>query len=185
MEPPGGDARTVKYEYDPSKRFINKTTDAEGLETFYQYNQRSGNLLEETDHLALRTQYTYDSWDTLVTVTNHLGNEVNTTYVKSGYDYTLSTTGDDGSMEVSRYNRLQQLVEQEHRDVMGQLVKQRFEYDAMGRISRESEPFVRGLPSGWNTRNLSKPLHWLATRMMLKQSKKIQGLDWIDVSTIR
>ena len=150
LQPSGEAARTSRYEYDDTQRFVIKQVDPEGLETNYEYSSR-GNLLQETDPFGLTTQYGYDTWNRLIKVTNYLGNEVQTAYEKSGYDYTLTTTGDDGSMEVSTYNKLQQLVQEQYKDVLGQLVTRQYEYDSQGRIKRESEPFLGGSPSQWNT----------------------------------
>ncbi|MBB4807698.1 RHS repeat-associated protein [Chryseobacterium defluvii] len=54
--------RTEEMEYDPSGRFIVKSTNILGFEDVFNYNTAFGLLMSETNYLNQTTSYEYDGW---------------------------------------------------------------------------------------------------------------------------
>src|SRR5690606_26110859 len=143
-------ARQVSAEYDTSGRFLTKAIDVEGLATTFTYNINNGTLATEKNPFNQTTTYTYDAWFRLIKVTDYLGKNVTTSYTESsGNNYTVLVSGDDGSGKSSEYDRLKRLIKVREKDVLGQWVEKRYEYDATDRPIRESETFI-GSPTQWN-----------------------------------
>ncbi|MDZ4147697.1 MAG: RHS repeat-associated core domain-containing protein [Flavobacteriaceae bacterium] len=150
--PYGEASREVNFEYDSSGRFLTKSIDVEGLATTYLYNTATGMLTREANPFGQQTNYTYDAWDRPVTATDYLGKSVTTSYVEDvGSYYTVTTTGDDGSSRSALYDPLKRLVRTTEKDALGQFVSKSYEYDALGKQTRESEPFFGSAATQWNT----------------------------------
>ena len=144
-------SREILFEYDTTGRFLEKSTDVEGLETAFTYNPNNGNLMSETNPYQQTTNYDYDSWNRLVLVTDYLGNDVTTSYVESANVYTITETGDDGSGSIAVYDALKRLIKVQEKNVMGQWVSVNYQYDKFDRVWKESEPFLSGSsPSQWS-----------------------------------
>ncbi|MBG6131248.1 RHS repeat-associated protein [Aquimarina sp. EL_43] len=152
VRPFRGAQRRTKYEYEASGRFLKKSTDLDGLQTTYEYNASTGMLTKETDPYNLSTNYQYDKWNRLVKATDYLGNSATTSYVESKqYYYTVTHTAADGSMISSQYDPLQRKVNDRKISQGGQWIQVTYEYDALGRLSRQSEPHFGNAPTQWNT----------------------------------
>src|SRR5690606_16273351 len=109
-----------------------------------------GTLLSETNTFGQKTSYEYDVWLRPVRITDYLGNSVRSTYKEDGNNhYTVTTTSDDGSEQISEYDALKRLIRTRGKDVLGQWIGKSFEYDKYGRAIRESEPYI-GAPTQWN-----------------------------------
>jgi YD repeat-containing protein len=148
--PSGEPSRILQYEYDSTGRFMKKHTDLEGLVSNYQYNNNIGTLTSTTNAFGQTTSYEYDSWFRQTKATDYLGKKATTSYVESSNQYTVTSNGDDGSSMVSKFDRLQRLSESHQKDVLGQWTKVKYEYDALGRNSRVSQPYTGTNPSQWD-----------------------------------
>ncbi|WP_052188211.1 FG-GAP-like repeat-containing protein [Cellulophaga sp. Hel_I_12] len=149
VTPNGETSRIVNYEYDTSGRYLTKTTDVEGLITLFEYNTTTGTLKKETNPYGLITNYLYDGWNRLITVTDYLGKNANTTYVESGYSYTVTVSADDGASAIKVYDPLRRLTTEKSKDVLGQWISKSYQYDKFDRVWKESEPYI-GSPTQWN-----------------------------------
>ncbi len=148
VTPYGEASRTSSFTYDPSRRFIEKSTDIEGLETTYTYDQTTGMVLTATDPYNRTTTNKYDAFDRLENSLDFLGNAASTSYIKSGGAYTVNTKLDDGSATSVVYDPLKRMVSEKVKGFKGTWIETQYKYDALGRVSDVSEP---GSSSLWNT----------------------------------
>ncbi|UNY99767.1 FG-GAP-like repeat-containing protein [Zhouia spongiae] len=148
--PSGESSRIVQYEYDDSGRFLKKHTDIEGLVTNYQYNADTGTLTSMTNAYGQTTSYEYDIWNRQIKETDYLGKALTTSYEEYSNQYTVTSNGDDGSGMISKFDRLQRLSEVHEKDILGQWIKTKYEYDKFDRVSRVSEPYTGSSPTQWN-----------------------------------
>jgi len=144
-------AREVNFEYDNSGRYLTKSIDVEGLETIYQYNINEGTLKKEINPFGQETQYLYDAWNRLTTITDYLGKNAITSYVETNNNYTVTVSADDGSSKIEIYDPLKRLTTVKEKDVLGQWISKSYQYDKFDRISEESEPYTGSGASQWNT----------------------------------
>ncbi|CVK16210.1 RHS repeat-associated core domain-containing protein [Apibacter mensalis] len=155
---PGVSPRTVTDEYDPSGRFVIKKTDADHLTEHFTYNNL-GQVLSHTSPMNVLTETRYDSWGKV--------QEVKTTGISLQplLTRTLYERTEGGGIKITTFNEDTREYSQICKDVLGHEVKttiRGFEpgtyiskqtvYDALGRKSKESEPYFEGEnPQGWNT----------------------------------
>lgn len=151
VSPYGESSRTLKYEYDTSGRFLKTATDVLGLVTSYVYDVKSGLLTSEKNAYNQTTSYTYDTWNRVLRVTDYLGNSTNTSYSKSGTSDVILTSSADGSSTSSRFDVLGRKINDRKKSFAGNWVQVSYEYDALDRISRQSEPHFGSAPTQWNT----------------------------------
>lgn len=144
-----GETRSEQMEYDSSKRFLKKHTNFEGQVTLYQHNDYDGTLQQETNHFGQTTRYAYDLWGRLTKTTNFLNKSENIIYQTTSADYSVTTSNDDGSFSKQNYNWLGLLTRSEERNAFGQNVVVINQYDAQGRIIKQSLPFYGTSPKGW------------------------------------
>ncbi|MBU3026762.1 RHS repeat-associated core domain-containing protein [Zobellia galactanivorans] len=144
-------SRQVSFTYDSSGRYLKTSKDVEGLTTTFEHNTGPGTLKSETDPYGRSTSYLYDVWNRLTTVTDYLGKKVVTTYTKSSNNYTVTTTGEDGSGSIVVYDPLKRVTTIKEKDVLGQWVSKSFQYDKFDRPYKESEPYIGGAANQWNT----------------------------------
>ncbi|XLS30521.1 FG-GAP-like repeat-containing protein [Flavobacteriaceae bacterium M23B6Z8] len=148
-----GLSRSLNYEYDSSGRFLTKAIDVQGSAVTYLYNTSNGTLTRETNAYGQQTNYYYDAWFRPTRATDHLGKNVYTSYSEDSNNfYTISTNADNGANRTETYDAFKRLVKQRKKNVVGQWVEKRFEYDAFDRLLRESEPFIGSSPTQWNTK---------------------------------
>lgn len=62
LSAPGIAPRIEKTQYDPSGRFVIKTTDILGNSTLLAYESNFGTLLSKTNHLNQTVSFVYDTW---------------------------------------------------------------------------------------------------------------------------
>lgn len=150
--PYGMPGRQVSFIFDTSGRFLTKATDVEGLATNYVYNTGTGTLASDTNPFGLITKYFYDGWNRPVKVTDYLSKNLVTSYVEgTSNQYTVTSTGDDGSGSINVYDKLKRLTLTKQKDVLGQWVSKSYVYDKFDRVTSESEPYMGTSPSQWNT----------------------------------
>ncbi len=140
--------REVRYEYDPSGEFLIKSYDTEGLATSYEYNP-SGTLKKLTDPFGKTTQYTYDYGNRIALVKDYLGNNIDKVY--TNYNRETLTHYQRGGSSTEVFDEFERLVKQGKQDLSGNWVYISFEYDALGRPWRVSEPYKGAVPFQWNT----------------------------------
>ncbi len=151
ITPYGEASRTTAFKYDPSHRFIEKSTDIDGLETTFAYDPATGTLKTETDPFNFVTSYLYDKWNRVTHATDYLGNTTTTTYTESGNYYTVTSTAPDGSSTSSRYDPLKRKVNDRSKGLGGQWTQVSYGYDKLGRLEKQSEPHFGSAPTQWNT----------------------------------
>ncbi|NQY05685.1 MAG: VCBS repeat-containing protein [Flavobacteriaceae bacterium] len=149
ITPNGESPREIAFEYDASGRFLLKSIDHEGLEKTFGYSS-NGTLSAVTNPFGQQTNYKYDDWFRQIEVTNYLGNKVNTSYDESSFFYTVTNSSDDGSEVKSIFDPLGRLIRTEEKNVIGEWVKTKYEYDALDRMIRQSEPYLGSSPTQWN-----------------------------------
>lgn len=165
---PGVSSRTISNEYDNNGRFVKKKTDVDGLITNLTYN-KLGQVLTLTDPFNVTTTSIYDNWGKLMTVTIS-GASTTPLVTSNGYSRDSS-----GLLIVTSDNAQTKEYSETHTDVLGRTFKtitkgfgsgtkiaKTTEYDFLGRVTRESEPyFTTGSPTQWNSieyDNLSRPI---------------------------
>ncbi len=148
--------RVEIYTYDTSGRFMTKSTDVLGLETTFTYDTATGNPLSTTSPYGQTTTFSYDAWQRLLKETNYLGKETNFAYNKenvSGVGWCLTKLTDypEGQDEMTYYNVFGWTVQTKKLSLNYQWIQKSFEYDAIGRQIKESEPyFSNASPTQWN-----------------------------------
>ena len=154
--PNGESSRDIEFEYDPSGRYIEKFIDVEGLETTYLYDIASGNLEKEINPFGQETTYEYDAWDRQIKTIDYLGKEASIDYVETNtgvddrYKYTVTSSADDGTGTMAFYDQLHRLTEIKEKNAFGEWIGKKYEYDALDRLLKESEPYTGDNPSQWN-----------------------------------
>ncbi len=150
--PNGSPSREVEFDYDPTGRFITKAIDIEDFETSYTYNPEYGdwNISKITNHFGHEIAYYYDSWDRPIRVTDYLGNDSFTDYTEVDNAYTVTDSSDDGSEMITEYDQLQRISVVKEKNVLGDWINVKYEYDILGRLAKESEPYSQGNPTLWN-----------------------------------
>lgn len=146
--------RVEKFKYDTATgRFLEKTTTNEGLETNYVYNKSFGHLLKETDHFNRSQSFQYDGWNRLTLETDHLNNTIITRYTNTSSNLFLvtRTSSINGYLGFTYYNRAGMVTSSGVTNELGSLIKTSFVYDGIGRVKRESQPYISGSPSLWTT----------------------------------
>jgi RHS repeat-associated protein len=155
---PGVSARTIKDEYESSKRFVVKKTDVDGLTETFTYNNL-GQVLTHTDPLGATTATAYDNWGKLTKATT-TGASATALVTTTAYERTS-----DGGTKITSRNDAVGDYAVSYQDVFGKDIKSTVKgfatntyisksmvYDALGRKTQESEPYFEGgTPSQWNT----------------------------------
>ncbi|WP_299243003.1 RHS repeat-associated core domain-containing protein [uncultured Aquimarina sp.] len=149
--PYGESSRSVEFSYDTSGRLLTKSKDVEGLETSYQYDPNTAELIKTINPYDQETGYEYDSWNRPVKVTDFLGNTTNTTYTETNHQYAVSITSNDGSASETKYDALHRMIYERSKSLDGNWSQITYEYDALDRVSGRSEPHFGNAPSQWNT----------------------------------
>jgi len=142
--------RVTYYDYDDnSGRFLEESTDIEGLKTSYTYNTSTGWLLAETNPFGQTTTYEHDVWGKHILITDFLGKTLTTTYTKNNNDVKITTTGEDGSVSHEWYDFLGRKIKEGVKNIQGTYNYVSSEYNIYNRPKRVSEPHT-GSPSLWN-----------------------------------
>jgi len=142
--------RTIQFSYDTSGRFLEESIDVEGQSTTYEYNINSATLKSETSPQGLKTSYEYDAWFRPTKITDYLGKSITTEYTHSIHsEYTVKNTGDDGTENITVYDKLDRVKIKQEKDVLGQWVKMNYLYDKFDRAYRESQPYTGNGPTQW------------------------------------
>ncbi|MDP5202034.1 RHS repeat-associated core domain-containing protein [Flavobacterium sp. DG2-3] len=147
--------RTIKDEYDSTKRFVIKKTDHQGFVTNFAYNNL-GQMTQSTDYMGVTSDFTYDGWGKLTysTVTGSSAIPITTTnvYAKlSSGGYTVTTTNSLDAKTVTEYDVLGRVVKNSAKGfAVNTMVTMQIVYDNLGRKEKESEPYF-STPSLWTS----------------------------------
>ncbi len=145
--------RTERFTYSSDGRYLTKHTDVEGLFTTYTHHLATGNLLSETGPLGHTTTYTYDAWGRSLTDTDYLGKQTTYSYNRiANGQYTIQATINGGADLKSTYDAFDRLIEESaDASTSSDWINTRYEYDAIDRRVRVSEPyFSSSSPTQWN-----------------------------------
>ena len=137
-------SRSEQFEYTGyGQRFLTKSIGTEGLETTFAYDANSGSLLTITNPYNLVTNFEYDKWDRLKKETDYLGKETLHTYLpQTGGGLKKTTDYATGAKDETLYNAFGWLIKSGALSLDNQWVYKDFEYDVLGRKTRESEPYT-------------------------------------------
>ena len=133
--------RSQSYTYTDDGRFLESSTDIEGLTTSFTYYPE-GTLKTETSPFDHVTTYTYDAWQRPHTATDYLSNTATTTYHWDLNDLVETRTGADGSQSLS-------VIDPWGRERFnGQLLLNQWsytatQYDVAGRVVMQTEPYQK------------------------------------------
>ncbi|TPG36297.1 FG-GAP-like repeat-containing protein [Flavobacterium pectinovorum] len=141
--------RVTSYEYDPSGRFLTKSTDIEKLSTSFVYNPDS-TLKSETNPYGLTTSYLYDSWFKKTTTTDYLGKKNSYVYTRSGTKTIVTSTADDGSVSEETFDDLGRKIKAGSKNITGTFSYVDYLYDAQNRNYKVSEPYFGSTGTQWN-----------------------------------
>ena len=156
-------SRTIIDEYDPAtKRFVTKKTDLQGFVTLLEYNSM-GQVKKSTAYLGdanasnldVINEFNYDNWGKMTQskLTNKSVTPIitNTTYSKfSNGSYTVTSQNtSDNSMSLIRYDVLgREITAMKKGFASATYISIAKEYDGLGRLFRESEPYFVS-PNKW------------------------------------
>lgn len=144
--------RVTEYTYDPTERFVKTSKDIEGLiATNVSYHPIYGIVTETLSPYGLTSKVLVDHWGKPYRNIDYLGNNTNLVYSKTGNEYTISKTHDDGSESVTISDALGRPKKSGQKNIDGSWFYSVVEYDFLGRKFKESEPFSSGSPSQWKT----------------------------------
>jgi RHS repeat-associated protein len=143
--------RSTEYTYDATGRFVTSVKDIEGLvATNDTFDSLYGIVLKSTNPFGLSTTTEIDNWGKVKKTTNYLGKSINYSYTKSGNEYTIVKTADDGSTSFAISDVLGRPKKTGVKNIDNTWSYKSIEYDFLGRKYRESEPYNLS-PSLWNT----------------------------------
>ncbi|KRD11546.1 hypothetical protein ASE21_07510 [Flavobacterium sp. Root901] len=147
---PGLASRITSYVYDPSGRFVIKSTNIEGLSTDFTYNLSNGTLLSETNPYGLKTIYEYDSWLKKTKTIDYLGKNKIYTYTRNGEKIIITTIADDGSSSEETFDDLGRKIKLGGKNLNGTFAYIDYGYDIYNRNYKISEPYVGLSGTQWN-----------------------------------
>ncbi|MFN5771498.1 RHS repeat-associated core domain-containing protein, partial [Flavobacterium sp.] len=151
--------RETIYTYDSSNRFVKTEQDPLGvLKTNNSFHPIYGLVLSSTNSTLNLTQTNeYDNWGKLITTTSPLGVKEVNSYSRNNNIFTTSKTiqnssfVSDGSQMITEQNVLAQVIRKGQKDINGNWIYIKSEYDYLGRLYRSSEPyFGTSSPTKWN-----------------------------------
>ncbi|MEP6803234.1 MAG: polymorphic toxin type 23 domain-containing protein [Flavobacterium sp.] len=141
--------RVTSYGYDPTGRFLTRSTDIEALTTSFVYNT-DGTLKSETNPYGLTTSYLYDSWFKKTTTTDYLGKKNSYVYKRSGTKTVVTSTADDGSISEEIFDDLGRKTRAGSKNIMGTFAYVDYLYDIHDRNYKVSEPYFGSTGTQWN-----------------------------------
>lgn len=148
-------SQTTLYEYESTKRYVNKTTTPDGLISTANINAL-GRTLDETAPIgSLKTYYTYDSWGNIISITDFLGKK--TTISKNKNDlptygfYNLSKKREGGTESIVTFDKFDREIQSKTQSINGKWLIAKTEYDIYGKKTRTSETFFEGESPKWNS----------------------------------
>ena len=143
--------RIEKFKYDHSGRFIEESTDILGLKTTYTYDNVTGDLKTKTSPYGHTSTYKYDAWGRILEATNYLGKTTKHYYNKTSNHLLKITDYPNGQDEMIYSDQNGLVTKTKKLSLNNKWITKSYEYDAIGRQVKESEPyFDNESPSQWN-----------------------------------
>lgn len=143
-------SREVIFKYDSTGRFMTNSYDIENLETKYEYDISTGNLTKVINPFGQETRFKYDSWNRQAIVIDYLGKGVKTKYEEVNNAYTVASLAEDNSGIIVEYDQLQRVSVVKEVNLFGEWISKKYEYDDLGRLIKESQPYTGNSPTQWN-----------------------------------
>lgn len=144
-------ALTTTYDYETTKRYVNKVTAPDGLISQSVVNVL-GQTLSETSPLGLTTTHQYDNWGNRVKITDFLGLE--TILVKqqlANGQYSLSTQKVGSPTSIVTFDRFDRPIKTRTQSINSKWLVSDIVYDIYGKKIKESEPYFQDNPNIlWN-----------------------------------
>ncbi|REG97997.1 RHS repeat-associated core domain-containing protein [Flavobacterium aquicola] len=146
-------SRTIKDEYDTTKRFVVKKTDHQNFVTNFTYNTL-GQVKYSKDYMGVVSDFTYDNWGKLLTTTvsNASVTPIVTAIVYAKLadgGYTTTTTNNQDAKTIVQYDVLGRVVISTTKGfATNSLISKQVVYDGLGRKQKESEPYFSS-PGFW------------------------------------
>lgn len=147
--------RTTRKTYDENGYFLIREENESGQTNAYEWDQITGLLQSQTDHLGLTTYYKY----------NELGKLVETIYptgVRTGEQILWASAGNPRNAKFYRhtetsgkapvtiwYDPFKRKIQQDSYGLNGNKISVITEYNTDGTVFRESEPFFAGNTVTW------------------------------------
>ena len=148
-------SQTTSYEYESTKRYVNKTTTPDGLISTATVNPL-GRTLDETAPIGnLKTYYAYDSWGNITSITDFLGKKTtiskNKINLPIGGIYNLSKKREGGTQSIVTFDKFDREIQSKTQSINGKWLVAKTEYDIYGKKTRTSEAFFEGESPKWNS----------------------------------
>ncbi len=147
-------SQTTTYEYDLTRRYVNKTTTPDGLFSESVVNSL-GIVSEDTSALGLKTTYQYDSWGNIIKIIDYLGKQtsINKSVANSpdGAAYTVSKKREGTAMTIVTFDKFDREIQTRTQSLNNKWIVVQTEYDLYGRKIKYSEPFYMGSTPKWNS----------------------------------
>lgn len=147
---------TTEYQYNSNGSNLMKEIAPTGLSISYNYTDYTQKLKTQTDKFGNTVTYNYNSLDQLSSIvpskgiTKTLVSSLITSGGPSYSRYYIQTSGSDGSLTKTWYDKLGRELRVEYTNFGGSTVKADKEYNAKRQLTRYSEP-SKTTPSLWNT----------------------------------
>lgn len=155
LSAPGIAPRIEKTQYDPSGRFVIKTTDILGNSTLLAYESNFGILLSKTNHLNQTVLFGYDTWQRKAQEKDIYNNVTE-------YFYEWITSGDfingirsrivdaSGATKETLVDNWGRKRLERGLSINSKWIEKRTEYDVLDRAYKVSEPYFSTVsPSKW------------------------------------
>ncbi|WP_149272943.1 FG-GAP-like repeat-containing protein [Pareuzebyella sediminis] len=145
------ETRHLRFTFSDDGRFLVKEENIEGQTANYQYDS-TGNIISALDFMGQKMLFEYDGWNRLRKQTNYLGKSTRYYYEEvSGGGMRLFTDHDQGRDSYEYFNVFGWTYLTNTLVLNGRWIKKSFKYDAVGRLTHESEPYWDGkVANQWN-----------------------------------
>jgi RHS repeat-associated protein len=181
--------RTIYDDYDPTRRFVKTKTDHQNFVTEMQYNDL-GQVTKSTDYMGVVSDFTYDGWGKMLTSTV---SNISDIPLVTEFEYEKFSTGEYtvknhklGTNEEStmRYDVLGRVIKSTTKGLSQGAAASNIsiskEYDSLGRLLRESEPY-HSSPTRWEKTysydELSRPIK------IVNASTRTQNISYLGLTS--
>jgi RHS repeat-associated protein len=147
-------SRSETFAYDPPGRFVTGKTNILGHQSFYTFDHRTGNMLNNIDIQGLTTTYRYDGFGRKTRTTYPDGNQSkytlnwDTDNPDAHILYYTQIESDGAPLQRSYHDKLGREIIQAYEDLSANMVFTKTTYDDNGRVETVSEPYYEGSAPG-------------------------------------